>query len=417
MHCVEEIKNGIYWMGCNDFRTEIFERIFPIPEGVTYNSYFIDDEMTCVVDAMDKSCRDEFIEDVEYLLKGRKLDYFILQHMEPDHASSAVALLEKHPEAKIVAQAQTFKLFEQFFRKPMPSRYVEVKEGDQLKLGKHVLTLVKAPMVHWPEVIMSYDITDKVLFSADAFGMFGTVGNVYADQVDFEENYLDSARRYYVNIVGKFGPQVVKVLQKAAGIPIEVICPLHGVVFRTPETIQYIIEKYLHWAKYVPEKKGVVIAFSSIYGNTERAACVLAHKLSMLGIRDVRLYDVAKIHPSYVTAKAWEYSHLVLAAPTYNLNLFLPMENFLHDLKTLMFQNRKIAVIGNHSWASAAYNTMVDYVQNRFKNCELLEPTLDMKSSLRDDQEGIIDEIAKAVADDIKAYPEPKSLLQDGCKR
>ena len=411
MHCVEEIKNGIYWMGCNDFRTEIFERIFPIPEGVTYNSYFIDDEMTCVVDAMDKSCRDEFIEDVEYLLKGRKLDYFILQHMEPDHASSAVALLEKHPEAKIVAQAQTFKLFEQFFRKPMPSRYVEVKEGDQLKLGKQVLTFVKAPMVHWPEVIMSYDITDKVLFSADAFGMFGTVGNVYADQVDFEENYLDSARRYYVNIVGKFGPQVVKVLQKAAGIPIEVICPLHGVVFRTPETIQYIIEKYLHWAKYVPEKKGVVIAFSSIYGNTERAACVLAHKLSMLGIRDVRLYDVAKIHPSYVTAKAWEYSHLVLAAPTYNLNLFLPMENFLHDLKTLMFQNRKIAVIGNHSWASAAYNTMVDYVQNRFKNCELLEPTLDMKSSLRDDQEGIIDEIAKAVADDIKAYPEPKSLL------
>ena len=417
MHCVEEIKNGIYWMGCNDFRTEIFERIFPIPEGVTYNSYFIDDEMTCVVDAMDKSCRDEFIEDVEYLLKGRKLDYFILQHMEPDHASSAVALLEKHPEAKIVAQAQTFKLFEQFFRKPMPSRYVEVKEGDQLKLGKHVLQFVKAPMVHWPEVIMSYDITDKVLFSADAFGMFGTVGNVYADQVDFEENYLDSARRYYVNIVGKFGPQVVKVLQKAAGIPIEVICPLHGVVFRTPETIQYIIEKYLHWAKYVPEKKGVVIAFSSIYGNTERAACVLAHKLSMLGIRDVRLYDVAKIHPSYITAKAWEYSHLVLAAPTYNLNLFLPMETFLHDLKTLMFQNRKIAVIGNHSWASAAYNTMVDYVQNRFKNCELLEPTLDMKSSLRDDQEGLIDEIAKVVADDIKAYPDPKALLQEGCKR
>lgn len=411
MHCVEEIKNGIYWMGCNDFRTEIFERIFPIPEGVTYNSYFIDDEKTCVVDAMDKSCRDEFIEDVEYLLKGRKLDYFILQHMEPDHASSAVALLEKYPEAKIVAQAQTFKLFEQFFRKPMPRRYVEIKEGDQLKLGKHVLQFVKAPMVHWPEVIMSYDITDKVLFSADAFGMFGTVGNVYADQVDFEENYLDSARRYYVNIVGKFGPQVVRVLQKASGIPIEVICPLHGVVFRTPETIQYIIEKYLHWAKYVPEKKGVVIAFSSIYGNTERAACVLAHKLSMLGIHDIRLYDVAKIHPSYITAKAWEYSHLVLAAPTYNLNLFLPMENFLHDLKTLMFQNRKIAVIGNHSWASAAYNTMVDYVQNRFKNCELIEPTLDMKSSLRDDQEGVVDAIAQAVADDIKAYPDPKTLL------
>lgn len=411
MHCVEEIKNGIYWMGCNDFRTELFERIFPIPEGVTYNSYFIDDEKTCVLDAMDKSCAEEFLEDVEYLLKGRKLDYFVLQHMEPDHASSAVALLEKYPEAKIIGQAQTFKLFEQFFRKPMPERYVVVKEGDQLKLGKHVLQFIKAPMVHWPEVIMSYDITDKVLFSADAFGMFGTVGNVYADQVDYEENYLDSARRYYVNIVGKFGPQVVNVLKKASGIPIEVICPLHGVLFRTPETIQYIIEKYLHWAKYVPEKKGVVIAFSSIYGNTERAACVLAHKLSQQGIHDVRLYDVAKTHPSYISAKAWEYSHLVLAAPTYNLNLFLPMENFLHDLSTLIFQNRKIAVLACHSWASAAHKTMVDYVQNKFKNCELIEPTIDMKSSLHDDQEGIIDDIAKKVADDIKAYPDPKTLI------
>ena len=411
MHCVEEIKNGVYWMGCNDFRTDLFERIFPIPEGVTYNSYFIDDEKTCVVDAMDKSCRDEFLEDVEYLLKGRKLDYFILQHMEPDHASSAVALLEKHPEAKIIGQAQTFKLFEQFFRTPMPDRYVTVKEGDQLNLGKHVLQFVKAPMVHWPEVIMSYDITDKILFSADAFGMFGTVGNVYADQVDFEENYLDSARRYYVNIVGKFGPQVVNVLKKASSIPIEVICPLHGVVFRTPDTIQYIIDKYLHWAKYVPEKKGVVIAFASIYGNTERVATVLAYKLSKLGIRDVRLYDVSKTHPSYVSAKAWEYSHLVLAAPTYNLNLFLPMENFLHDLKTLMFQKRKIAVIANHSWASAAYKTMTDYVEHQLKCCELIEPAIDLKSSLQDDQEGLIDDIAQKIAEDIKAYPNPQTLI------
>ena len=225
MQITEEIKNGIYWMGCNDFRTELFERIFPIPEGVTYNSYFIDDEKTCVIDAMDKGCRDEFLEDVEYLLHGRKLDYFVLQHMEPDHASSAVALLEKYPDAKIVGQPQTFKLFEQFFRTPMPDRYVAVKEGDQLALGKHTLQFVKAPM---PEVIMSYDLTDHVLFSADAFGMFGTLGNVYADQVDFEENYLDSARRYYVNIVGKFGPQVVNVLKKASGLPIDFICPLHA---------------------------------------------------------------------------------------------------------------------------------------------------------------------------------------------
>lgn len=411
MYCVEEIKNGVYWMGCNDFRTELFERIFPIPEGVSYNTYFIDDEKTCVIDAMDKSCRDEFLEDVEHLLHGRKLDYFVLQHMEPDHASSALALLQQHPEAKIIGQPQTFKLFEQFYRQPFPDRYVPVKEGDQLALGKHTLQFIKAPMVHWPEVIMSYDITDKILFSADAFGSFGTCGNVFADQVDYEENYLDSARRYYVNIVGKYGPQVVNVLKKASGVPIEVICPLHGLVFRTPDTVQYIIEKTLHWAKYVPEKNGVVIAFTSIYGNTERAACVLAHKLSELGIKDIRLFDVAKNHPSYGTAKAWEYSHLVLAAPTYNLNLFLPMENFLHDLQTLTFQKRKIAVIACHSWASAAYKTMCDYVENQFKCCELLGPSLDMKSSLQNDQEGLIDEIAKAVADDIKASPDPKKLL------
>ena len=221
----------------------------------------------------------------------------------------------------------------------------------------------------------------------------------------------DLARRYYVNIVGKYGPQVVNVLKKASGLPIDFICPLHGFVFRTPATIKYIIDKYLHWAKYVPEKKGVVIAFSSIYGNTERAACVLAHKLSQRGIQDIRLYDVAKIHSSYITAKAWEYSHLVLAAPTYNLNLFLPMENFLHDLKTLMFQKRTIGVIACHSWASAAYKTMVDYVENQFKCCELLEPTMDMKSSLRDDQECELDELADKLVESIKEYPDPKTLI------
>lgn len=412
MYCVEEIKNGVYWMGCNDFQSELFERIFPIPEGMTYNSYFIDDEKTCVLDAMDKSCRDEFLENVEGLLKGRQLDYFVLQHMEPDHASSAVALLEKYPEAKIIGQPQTFKLFEQFFRHPMKDRYVNVTEGDQLTLGKHTLQFIKAPMVHWPEVIMTYDVTDKILFTADAFGMFGTVGNTYADQVDFEEDYLAQARRYYVNIVGKYGPQVMNVLKKAAGIPIDVLCPLHGVMFRTPETIQYILKKYLHWAQCIPEKKGVVIAFASIYGDTQRAACKLAHKLSDAGVRDVRLYDVSKTHSSYITAKAWEYSHLVLASPTYNLNLFLPMETCLHDLETLFFQNRKIAVIGCHSWASVAYKTMLEYVQHKFKNCELIEPTIDMKSSLAADQECILDEMAKNIAADVAAYADPDTLIK-----
>jgi flavorubredoxin len=411
MHCVEEIKDGIYWMGCNDFRTELFERIFPIPHGVSYNSYFIDDEKTAVLDAMDKSFRDEFLEDVEFLLKGRKLDYLIINHMEPDHAGSIVALLEKHPEAKIVGQAQTFKLFEQFYRHPMPDNYLPVKEGDQIKLGRHTLQMIKAPMVHWPEVTMAYEITDKVLFSADAFGMFGISGNVYADQVDYEGAYMDEARRYYVNIVGKYGPQVMNVIKKAAKLPIEVIAPIHGLLYRTPKTINMIIDKHLHWAQYVPEKNGVLIAFASIYGNTERAANVLAHKLSELGVKDIRLQDVSKTHPSYITADAWKYSHLVLASPTYNLNLYLPMENFLHDLQTLIFQKRKIAVVGCHSWASAAQKTMLDFVENKFKNCEVLGTPMDFKSSLKDEQEADLDALAKVIADSVAAAPDPKTLI------
>jgi len=411
MHCVEEIKNGIYWMGCNDFRTEMFEHIFPLPFGISYNSYFIDDEKTAVLDAMDKSVRDEFLEDIEYLLKGRTLDYFFLNHMEPDHAGSILALVEKYPNVKIIGQAQTFKLFEQFYRHPMPNNYVTVKEGDQIKLGKHVIQMIKAPMVHWPEVMLAYDVTDKVLFSVDAFGMFGTSGNVYADQVDFERDYMDEFRRYYVNIIGKYGPQVINVLKKMDGLPIEIVAPVHGLIFRTPETIQLIIHKYLHWAKYIPEQKGVVIAFASIYGNTERAACVLAHKLSLQGIRNIHLYDVSKVHPSFLTAEAWKYSHLVLAAPTYNLNLYLPMESFLHDLKTLMFQNRKIAVIGCHSWASAAQKTMIEYVEKKFKNCEVLGTPLDIKSSLKDEEEGILDSMAKTIAKNIAESPEPDSLV------
>jgi flavorubredoxin len=411
MHCVEEIKKGIYWMGCNDFRTALFEHIFPIPNGVSYNSYFIDDDKTVVLDAMDKSVRDEFIEDVQYLLKGRQLDYLVINHMEPDHAGSLVALIEKYPQVKIVSQPQTFKLFEQFYRHPMPENYVPIKEGDQLALGHHTLQFIKAPMVHWPEVIMTYELSEKVLFSADAFGMFGVCGNVFADQVDFEGAYLDEARRYYVNIVGKFGPQVINVLKKASKLPIEVIAPIHGLLFRTPETINMIIEKHLHWAKYVPEKNGVVIAFSSIYGDTERAVCVLAHKLSELGVQDIRMYDVAKTHPSFVTAEAWKYSHLVIASPTYNLNLFLPMESFLHDLKTLIYQNRKIAVIGCHSWASVAQKAIVEYVNN-FKNCELLGTPMDIKSSLKDSEEVLLDEMAQTIADSVKQSPDPSTLIK-----
>lgn len=412
LHCVEEIKNGVYWIGCNDFRTPLFERIFPIPEGVSYNSYFIDDEKTVVLDTVDKTCRDEFVDDVQYLLKGRKLDYLVINHMEPDHCGCIGALLQLHPETKIVGQTQTIKLFEQFYRQPLPHNYHIVKEGDQLVTGKHTLQFIKAPMVHWPEVMMTYDITDKILFSADAFGSFGVCGNVYADQVDYEHEYLDTARRYYVNIVGKYGMQVMNVLKKAAGIPIEIICPIHGVVFRTPEDISYILDKYLHWAQYVPEKNGVLVAFASIYGNTERAVDILAHKLSALGVHNVKLLDVASHHPSYFTAEAWKYSHLILAAPTYNLNLFLPFDAALHDLSTLLFKNRKVAILGNHSWSSVAVKEMKNYVENVFKGCELLEEPLDITSSIAENEDEHLTRIAEAVAKSIKESPDPATLIK-----
>ena len=412
MYCVKKMTEDLYWVGASERRLNLFENAYPLTNGVSYNSYLLLDEKTVLIDTVDKSVSGLFFENVDHVLAGRKLDYLIVQHMEPDHAATISELVLRHPEVTVVCNAKTRTMMQNFFTFDLDSCVQLVKEMDTLTTGRHTFAFVMAPMVHWPEVMVSYDTATKTLYSADAFGTFGALnGNLYADEVNFKTEYLADARRYYTNIVGKYGPQVVNVLKKASGLPIDFICPLHGFVFRTPATIKYIIDKYLHWAKYVPEKKGVVIAFSSIYGNTERAACVLAHKLSQRGIQDIRLYDVAKIHSSYITAKAWEYSHLVLAAPTYNLNLFLPMENFLHDLKTLMFQKRTIGVLACHSWASAAYKTMVDYVENQFKCCELLEPTMDMKSSLRDDQECELDELADKLVESIKEYPDPKTLI------
>ena len=399
MHCVEEIKNGIYWVGCNDFRTELFERIFPLPQGVTYNTYFFDDEKTCLIDAMDKSCRDEFLEDVEYLLKGRKLDYFVIQHMEPDHASSALALLEKYPEAKIVGQPSTFKLFEQFFRHPMPDRYMTVNEGDQLKLGKHTLQFIKAPMVHWPEVIMTYDVTDHVLFSADAFGHFGTVGNVFADQADFEENYLDEARRYYVNIVGKYGPQVMNVLKKASKLPIDVICPLHGPVWR--DDFPYLLDKYQRWSTYTPEEKGVLIAYSSMYGNTEAAAQNLASKLCEKGVTNIRVCDVSSTHVSELISQTFKLSHLVLASVTYNLGIYPVMLDFLEHMKALHVQKRTIALIENGSWAVKSGDLMQEFIDNNLADMTILNERLSLASAMHDDKAVELEHLADALVESI----------------
>lgn len=400
MYCTQKLTDSIYWIGSNDWDTERFENLFPIPLGVSYNSYFIDDEKTCIVDSVDDSIRQEFFDNVEFLLNGRKLDYVIVNHMEPDHCSTLVELVDRYPEVKLVGNRTTFRLFEQFYGRPCPGNYHEVKEGDTICLGKHTLHSYTMPMVHWPEVTCTFESTTGILFSADAFGTFGTInGNIFADQLDFERVYEDEARRYYTNIVGKYGVQVQNAIKKALPLGIKMIAPLHGPIWRTPESIKYMIEKYMHWSTYSAEKKGVVIAFGSMYGNTAEMAQQLAKLLSLRGITDIKIYDVSKTNASYIIADAWKYSHLVCMAPTYNLALYLTMENLLYELKALNFHNHKVSIVGNHSWASAAMKRMVEYFTNEFKDMEIVGTPLDIRGALHAQQLPLFEKLA----DDIVA--------------
>lgn len=259
MHCAQKMTHNIYWIGSNDWTTERFENLFPIPNGVSYNSYFIDDEKTCVVDSVDAEIREEYFDNLTHLLNGRDLDYIIVNHMEPDHCQTLLDTLERYPNCKMVGNATTFRMFEQFYNTPKPDQYYTVKEGDEICLGKHTLVSYTMPMVHWPEVTCTYEKSTGTLFSADAFGTFGTVnGNIFADQTDFIATYEEEARRYYTNIVGKYGPQVQNAIRKVSGLEIKRIAPLHGPIWRTPETIQYILHKYLHWSNYTAEKKALL---------------------------------------------------------------------------------------------------------------------------------------------------------------
>ena len=404
MHCAQKLTDNIYWIGSNDWDTERFENLFPIPNGVSYNSYFIDDEKTCIVDSVDDSIRQEFFDNVEHLLNGRQLDYVIINHMEPDHCSTLVELVDRYPNVKMVGNRTTFRLFEQFYGRPCPDNYYEVKEGDSINLGKHTLRSYTMPMVHWPEVTCTFESTTGILFSADAFGTFGTInGNIFADQLDFERVYEDEARRYYTNIVGKYGVQVQNAIKKALPLGIKMLAPLHGPIWRTPDSIKYLIEKYMHWSTYSAEKKGVVIAFGSMYGNTAEMAQQLAKLLSLRGITDIKIYDVSKTNPSYIIAEAWKYSHLVCMAPTYNLALYLTMENLLYELKALNFHNHKVSIVGNHSWASAAMKRMVEYFKNEFKDMEIVGTPLDIRGALHPQQLPLFEKLADDIVASIEA--------------
>lgn len=395
MYYVQEIASDIFWVGGTDKRLERFENMFPLPQGVAFNSHLILDEKTALMDTVDAAISAQFLENIEHVLNGRSLDYLVVGHMEPDHCANIEELLRRYPDLKIVGNKKTFQFLEQFYTFSKPDNYLIVKEGDELPLGRRTLRFFMAPFVHWPEVMFSYEVTEKILFSADAFGCFGSLsGNIFADQTDFEGVFLDESRRYYSNIVGKYGPQVQTVLKKLAKLEIEMIVPLHGPIWR--ENLPYIIDKYQHWSTYQPEKKGVVLVYASMYGNTENVMNLIAGKLAAKGVQDIRMYDVSKTHPSYIIADAWKFSHLVFGSPTYNLGLYHGMQALLHEMASLNLQNRKVALVGNYTWANAAVRDMTEIIES-MKKIEFIGEPFEIQSALKAEQLPELDQLVEAI--------------------
>lgn len=396
MHNINEISPMIYWIGGSDRRLERFENMFPLPEGVAYNSYIILDEKTAILDTVDSSISALYLENITHALNGRKLDYLIINHMEPDHCANIEEIARRYPEVKIVGNQKTFQFMEQYYSLDMSSNYYQVKEGDELSLGTHTLRFYTAPMVHWPEVMFTYEVSKGILFSADAFGSFGAfAGNIFADEVEYDNHFLDEARRYYTNIVGRYGSQVQAVFKKLAGLEINMICSLHGFIWRK-DSIPYIMDKYDKWSRYIPEKEGVVLVYASMYGNTENAMQCLASKLAKRGIKDMRMYDVSKTHASYIIADIFKYSNVVFASPTYNMHLYFMMDSLIRELAVLGIKNRKVAILGNHTWASAAMKNMTELITG-MKDMELVGTPIDIKSTLKPDREQELDALADAI--------------------
>ena len=405
MYCVRNVNKDYVWVGADDRRLAMFEGVYDVRGGVSYNSYLLLDDKTVLFDTVDRAVCDNYFENVETVLNGRTLDYLIVQHMEPDHAACISDIVLRHPEVKILCSGMTKTMLKQFFSFDVDSRVQVMKEGDTFETGHHTLTFVMAPMVHWPEVMMTYDATDKILFSADAFGTFGALnGHLFNDEVDFMRDYLDEARRYYTNIVGKYGDQVQAILKKAAGLEIAMVCPLHGFVWRSH--FGDFLEKYLRWSSYTPEEQGVVIAYASVYGNTENAANLLACRLAELGVK-VRMYDTSVTPASYILAEAFRYSHLVFAATTYNAGIFVSMENLLHDIANHQLRNRKVAFIENGTWAPTSGKQMAALILP-LKGTEEIAPVISIKSSVKEDKRQQLEALANAIAADLRPAPAPE---------
>lgn len=403
MHAVRKVTEDITWMGANDHRTHLFENIHPIPEGVSYNTYLLKDEKNVLFDTIDWSGCRQLLENLDHELDGQPLDYLVINHMEPDHGASLEEILLRHPETAIISTPKGFMLMRQFGFNIDGHELIEVREGDTFNFGKHTVAFVEAPMVHWPEAMVTLDLTDGVLFSADAFGSFIALdGKLFNDEVNFDRDWLDEARRYYTNIVGKYGPHVQHLLKKAAPLLPEVkyIAPLHGPVWRN--NFEYILDKYDRWSSYTPEENGVVIVYASMYGNTEEAAQALALKLAERGITNTRVFDVSNTHVSELISQVFKYSHLVLASVTYNLGIYPPMANFLYDMKALNLQNRTVALMENGSWAVKSGDLMEKFLNEEMKNMTVLDNRVSIASSLPESREGDLDALADTIAASVK---------------
>lgn len=395
MYNVRKVTEDIVWVGASDRRLALFENIFPIPRGVSYNSYVLLDEKTVLLDTVDASVAGQFFENLEHVLDGRKLDYLIVNHMEPDHCAMIGDLVRRYPEVQVVGNTKTFGMIKQFFGTDFAERAVTVKEGDTLATGAHTLHFVMAPMVHWPEVMVTYDEKDKVLFAADGFGTFGALnGNIFADEVDFDRDWLDDARRYYTNIVGKYGVSVQALLKKASGLEIAVICPLHGPIWR--ENLGYILEKYQKWSTYEAEDQAVVILYATMYGNTASAADALAGRLAAKGVKKIAVYDVSNTHVSELISEIFRASHVVFAAPTYNGGIYPVMENLLADMKALAVQNKTVALMENGTWAPTTAKQMREKLAE-LKNVTILDTQITIKSAMAPEQEGQLEALADAI--------------------
>ena len=401
MKNIRKVTEDVIYVGADDRKIDLFEGHLPISYGVSYNSYLITDEKTCLMDTADSSVTRQFIENVQGALDGRKLDYLVVLHMEPDHCYNIEQIVLRHPECQVVGNEKTFDFMANFFPNlDLEGKKVVVSEGDVLDLGKHKLKFIFAPMVHWPEVMIAYDVTSQLLFSADAFGMFGALdGNLFADNVDFDRDHLDEARRYYTNIVGKYGMQVLSLFKKVEGVPLKMILPLHGYIWR--DNFSYILNKYTLWASYTPEVKSVLIVYGTMYGDNACVANTLANKLSENGVKDIRVYDASVVSSSVLLSDSFKYSNIVIISPTYNMTIYPDIEEYLTDILRMGLRNRKISIIENGSWAPNVKNLIKAKIKNSKLPFEFLKTELTVRSSLKEEDEKTLNQMALEIKESL----------------